>query len=189
MTSHASCYSQSLLLVSAPGIAIVALQEPLLWLGFLLITPPQESFALTETYAGVQILATPASLGGLCVTGRLIGTQQASIDVTGQRLKCWPQFRLFNVNSCPHRFDFSGFPESWSKGLVASRDGSGRSANTNLRRIFWRRYQAHNLLFVNTGIAGYTGTRLMLDGRKLLLFVKITMHALTEVPVINTVNK
>jgi MATE family multidrug resistance protein len=74
--------AQSLVLAAALGMAIVVLQKPLLWLGFLLITPPEQSLALAETYASIRILAAPAILGGFCITGWLIGIQKAKAALT-----------------------------------------------------------------------------------------------------------
>ena len=69
--------AQSLLLAGVFGIAIVLLQLPLLGLGFLLITPPEQSLALAEVYARIRIFAAPAILGTFCITGWLIGMQKA----------------------------------------------------------------------------------------------------------------
>ncbi|MBV1932541.1 MAG: MATE family efflux transporter [Porticoccaceae bacterium] len=69
--------AQSLILAAVLGMAIVVFQKPLFWLGFMLVTPPEQSLALAETYTAIRIFAAPAILGSFCITGWLIGIQKA----------------------------------------------------------------------------------------------------------------
>jgi multidrug resistance protein, MATE family len=69
--------AQSLLLAGGLGTVIVLLQKPLLTAGFTLITVPEQSLALSFEYTRIRIFAAPAILGTFCITGWLIGTQNA----------------------------------------------------------------------------------------------------------------
>lgn len=69
--------AQSLILGSILGLAIIVLQGPLLSFAFMFITPPEPSLTLAETYTRIRIFGAPATLGLFCISGWLIGTQQA----------------------------------------------------------------------------------------------------------------
>ncbi|MCC5986743.1 MAG: MATE family efflux transporter [Pararhodobacter sp.] len=67
---------RGLLIAAAAGLGLIALQAPLVWGAFRLVSASAEVEALTRAYLDIRIYGAPAAIAGYAITGWLIAIER-----------------------------------------------------------------------------------------------------------------